>query len=536
MDIMAFVEVSQGPLRGARSITDGGLEYNQFLGIPYAKPPVGNLRFQSPQSPEPWENVRDATQFDQNNISCQLNILTGGTTGSEDCLYLNVYTPEVTPEITLRPVMVFIHGGGFIGGNGTLKSENGPDYLLENGMVVVTINYRLGILGFLSLDIPEAAGNMGLKDQVKALEWIRDNISGFGGDKNNVTIMGLSAGSASVDYLMLSPLAKGLFHKAILQSGSTLNHWAINLKTEDFTQQFVTELGYKGSFDDKHAIYELLLKTPADKLVSLSYLVTEKYTSDRLSFGFVPTVEKDFGNGDAFLTTSPFKLLKEGRFNKVPAIRGFCNKEGALTCWMKAHILNKLKEKKDFANVWPCQLNSESKNKYNLKFSTIYFDCEKVDEVWEDFFGDIDFAAGISIAGKISSRYAPVYMYKFSYVGDINYCRNMAAIIPNLTPIPINGAMHGDDNTYVWKIDADAYKNPNEQDILVRKRMVKMFSDFAKTGEPVRSTTNLIQTTWEPYKESSPVYLGIDKELSILEDYEPKKIAIFEELYENHFP
>ena len=163
---------------------------------------------------------------------------------------VNVFTPKVPVArllMQLLPVMVFIHGGGFVFGNGLAKFENGTDYLIEQNVVVVTTNYRLGAFEFLSLDIPEAAGNMGLKDQ--DLQWVQENIENFGGNKNDVTIFGISAGAASVEYQILSPLSKGLFHKAIMQSGSVLNPWAMdtpeNLK--DLGLKLAQELQYRGS-------------------------------------------------------------------------------------------------------------------------------------------------------------------------------------------------------------------------------------------------------------------------------------------------
>lgn len=410
-----------------------------------------------------------------------MSVKFGDIMGSEDCLYLNVYTPEVpSPRTSKKPVLLYIHGGGFMYGNGTLRN-NDPDYFLEYGIVVVTINYRVGVLGFLALDIPEATGNMGLKDQVKALEWVKNNISDFGGDKNKVTIMGISAGAAAVDFLLLSPMAKGLFHGAILLSGSTLNHWAITFKPMGLTRQLLKNFDYKGSLEDKYAIYEYFRTISVEELIPRSFEVSNKYVSDRFFFGFGPTIEKDFGNGDAFLTVNPYELLKSGKFNTVPAIRGFCSKEGAVTFTTKVHILKELKENQDFAKVWPCEFDSKVKDHYNTKFSSLYF-TENGNETWEDFFGDIDFIAGIWIAAKLSSRYAPVYLYKFSYDGSINFYKKMMEYIPNTVPVIMNGAMHADDFTYVMKFPSDLYKNPNEHDILVRKRMVKMFTDFVKTG------------------------------------------------------
>lgn len=145
--------------------------------------------------------------------------------GREDCLYLNVYTPPVDKQIEKLPVMVFFHGGGWQCGSG-ISGFYGPDFLLEHDIVLVSGNFRVGPLGFLSTGQEDCPGNNGLKDQVLILQWIRENIDRFGGDPNSVTVFGESAGGASGTYLMMSPLAKGLFHRVISQSGVNLDSWA----------------------------------------------------------------------------------------------------------------------------------------------------------------------------------------------------------------------------------------------------------------------------------------------------------------------
>lgn len=199
-----------------------------WRGIPYAAPPVGSLRWRAPQPVTPWSGVRLADRFSaaswQNGESCQA--LGGGDPGqfSEDCLYLNVWSPAERSEPL--PVMVWLHGGGFTLGAGGLPPYHGKA-LARRGVVVVTINYRLGHLGFFAhpaLDGEEGERlyNFGLLDQIAALRWVQENIAAFGGNRDNVTLFGESAGARSVLSLMASPKAKGLFHKAAIQSGYTL--------------------------------------------------------------------------------------------------------------------------------------------------------------------------------------------------------------------------------------------------------------------------------------------------------------------------
>ncbi len=191
-----------------------------FRGIPYAKPPVGALRWRMPEPLPPWSGTRDATQFGAAapQASTLLAGLSGGAVGmqSEDCLYLNVWTPAC--DGAKRPVMVWIHGGAFALGAGHQTIYHGQ-HLAARGCVVVTINYRLGAFGFLALE-DGASGAEGLADQIRALAWVKENIAAFGGDAGNVTIFGESAGGMSVAALLASPMAQGLFHKAIAQSGA----------------------------------------------------------------------------------------------------------------------------------------------------------------------------------------------------------------------------------------------------------------------------------------------------------------------------
>jgi para-nitrobenzyl esterase len=207
------VRVTGGDIAGSRADT-----LNTYLGIPFAAPPVGDLRWRSPQPVQPWKGVKTADKF---SASCAQTVpwMTGPQ--SEDCLYLNVWSPEKASKL---PIIVWIYGGGFRGGSASQAQFNGAN-LAKHGAVVVSLNYRLGILGFfghpeLAAESPHhASGNQGIQDQIAALRWVKSNIASFGGDPGRVTIMGESAGAGSVSILIASPLAKGLFQRAIAESG-----------------------------------------------------------------------------------------------------------------------------------------------------------------------------------------------------------------------------------------------------------------------------------------------------------------------------
>lgn len=215
------VAVKAGVLRG---VTEGDVSI--FKGIPFAAPPVGELRWRPPQPVTPWEGVRDAGEYGPNCAQGGWGAAPGTIAegSSEDCLYLNLWTPVGAKTGDKYPVMVWIHGGGFVGGSGAGAGTAG-DAFAKQGVILATINYRLGRLGFfafpaLSKEHPEEPkGNYGFMDQIAALKWIQENIAAFGGDPGNVTIFGFSAGGVSVHSLMTIPAAKGLFHKVISESG-----------------------------------------------------------------------------------------------------------------------------------------------------------------------------------------------------------------------------------------------------------------------------------------------------------------------------
>lgn len=213
------VETTCGWIEGVR---EGRFEV--FKNIPFAAPPIGPLRFKPPQLPQKWDGVRDCTAYGPRAVQDRSKPENAGAWMSEaDCLNLNVWTPGVDQQ--KRPVLVHIHGGGLCWGANSDAGSEGQRFAQDREIVVVSIQYRLGVLGYLHLrhllgEEYAQSGNCGLLDQVAALRWVRENIERFGGDPENVTIMGQSAGGRSVGGLLVTPQAKGLFHKAILQSGA----------------------------------------------------------------------------------------------------------------------------------------------------------------------------------------------------------------------------------------------------------------------------------------------------------------------------
>ncbi|MGH7367997.1 MAG: carboxylesterase/lipase family protein [Candidatus Rokuibacteriota bacterium] len=242
MDVL--VETRRGAVRG---VAENGLAV--FRGLPFARPPVGPRRFRPPEPPEPWAGVREAARFGtsaaQNGALVGPLMSLGINRTGEDCLYLNVWTPGL--DRARRPVLVWIHGGAFVLGSGSQMLYDGATLARRGDVVVVTINYRLGALGFLRLRdhfgprLP-ATGNEGLLDQIAALEWVRDEIATFGGDPDNVTISGESAGAMSCATLLGVPRARGLFRRAILQSGAANYVWPRDTAAR-LADQMLAELG-----------------------------------------------------------------------------------------------------------------------------------------------------------------------------------------------------------------------------------------------------------------------------------------------------
>jgi para-nitrobenzyl esterase len=309
------VDTAQGKVRG-RWIDDG--KEKAFLGLPYAAPPVGNLRWKAPEPPAAWNGTRDATKFGNRCEQWHIwdDYIFNDAGPSEDCLYLNVYAPAKTKQGSNLPVMVWIHGGGFLAGSGSEPRYTNPA-LVAKGVIVVTLNYRLNVFGFLaSEDLAKEqgghAGNYGLMDQVAALRWVKSNIAAFGGDVNNVTIFGESAGSFAVSALTVAPSAQGLFQKLIGESGAFFGGAIPMTSTTERArrdQSFVNSLGAKN--------LEELRSMPADKIL-------EAVQKQRGVF-FSPVVD------GAFLPESMPEAYAAGRQAHVPSIIGWNRDERAGT-------------------------------------------------------------------------------------------------------------------------------------------------------------------------------------------------------------
>ncbi|XP_042866021.1 venom carboxylesterase-6-like [Penaeus japonicus] len=358
-DAPVEVALRQGRISGASERAGWGRHLYSFRGIPYAEAPKGALRFRDPQAAGSWVGVRNGSFTPP--VCPQVDATPGEggeavVKGEEDCLYLNVFTPR--PFVSDLPVMVWLHGGAFlVGGAG----EYAPLPLLTRDVVLVTLQYRLGTLGFLSTEDSVLPGNLGLKDQTMALRWVKDNIRDLGGDPDKVTLFGQGAGAASAHFQVLSQHAKGLFRRAILQSGNALTPWALRKDHKETAfiigQVFNCSAANKTSNSssagglNSTALLDCLRKLPFQQLTVIpSAFVTWLSTPQVMT----PRVD------GAFLRAHPASLLQSGIYNEVDLISGVTEVEAALPAL--ATLSNPTLQKalfNDFASVAPATLGME---------------------------------------------------------------------------------------------------------------------------------------------------------------------------------
>ncbi|KAK5649340.1 hypothetical protein RI129_000369 [Pyrocoelia pectoralis] len=412
-----LVQTPLGKILGFYRSSFEGRIFSAFEGIPYAKPPVGDLRFEAPQPASPWKDVLNANTLYTCKQAATSFIPVSGT---EDCLYLNVYVPKAEPsENDNYDVIVNIHGGAFMMGSGSFA---GPRYLMDRDIVYVNLNYRLGILGFLSTEDGILPGNNGLKDQQLALKWVQAHIKQFGGNPKSVTLMGLSAGGASVHFHYFSPKSKGLFHRAISQSGNAVMSWALQKGALQKTKKLAVSLNCPVT--DTRTIVNCLKAIPVDDLV---YTTKEFY--DMAQFPLAPfapvvEVESDF----SFLTKHPYKQLEDGEVNDLPWMTWISRDEGIIGTMFLTKILDQVEKNWnewsehlfDYKYVCP----DAKKKEIAEKIKSFYFKNEKIcksntkllTKVFGDRLFNVGFETAIQMQAKVTNSpiYAAIYSYEQS--------------------------------------------------------------------------------------------------------------------------
>lgn len=453
-----IVKTDRGNVEGKMS-SHG--QVREFLGIPYAAPPVGPLRWKAPQPQAKWHGTRQATSFGsrcmQANLFHDMNFRDPGP--SEDCLTLNVWTPAKDKHAKL-PVMVWIFGGGFVAG-GTSEPRQDGQYLAQKGVLVVSMNYRLGIFGFFALpalaaESPQkASGNYGLIDQVAALQWVRHNIAKFGGDPNKVTIFGESAGSMSVSAQMASPMAQGLFVRAIGESGGAFKGARPGLQPADVAESEGERFAQKafGNSD--------LASLRAVSATDLLNAATTKSGGNIMAFR--PDID------GAFLPESVADIYAQGKQAHVPLLAGWNMDEG------KGQIVNAPQQPTVASLQEMANQRFGSRAKDFLKAYSAKDDAQAV-RVSEDFAGDdfIAYSTWAWLEAQVKTGNAPVYRYRFD-LGSPGDIYHSAAI----------GAFHSDDIEYVFgTLDSRRGAKWRPEDYKLSELIGNYWTNFAKTGNP----------------------------------------------------
>ncbi len=474
--------IDTGQLRG--TLVDGVLA---FRGIRYASPPVGELRWRAPQPAAAWEGIRPATDYGATCAQPNSAMLWFPLANpSEDCLTLNVWTPELRPRQKM-PVMVWIHGGGFSQGSGNLPQLNGTA-IPRQGVIVVTINYRLAMFGFLAhpalVTDGETAGNYGLLDAVAALQWVQRNIAAFGGDSARVTIFGESAGADMVNYLMVSPAARGLFAQAISQSSSVgmapiprlAQRVGFNPPAEQLANSYIEKLALPGTAD----LAATLRALPTEQLLAA---MGER---DR----FTPIVD------GRVLPDQPGRLFAMGRQQKVPYMTG--------------------------GNSWEASLGRMIGGGFSPAFAAKLVPAADKDRLYaglsgealdDAIFGDlVILSQSRFLADQMCALQVPVYAYYFSWVAEDRLVRQP-------------GAAHADDIAFVMgTLDAETdLSRVTAQDEAISRLMSRYWLQFAQSGNPNKPDA----PDWPVYKPGSAQVLEIGAEVEVRKEFLAERMAYY---------
>ncbi|XP_056633703.1 venom carboxylesterase-6-like [Diorhabda sublineata] len=514
-----LVTLPNGKLRGI-SLTapiTGNLTYYAYLRIPFAAPPVGNLRFQPPQPPANWEGILEANNV---SVSCY-QVQATDKYESEDCLYLHVYSPVKPTDTRKLPVVVEIYGGTFLKGHASYNNKAGA-FLMSYGVVLVTFNYRVGPFGFLSTGDTVIPGNMGLKDQQAALRWIQQNIEYFGGDPQKVTIMGQSAGSASVTYQLLSPGSAGLFRAAIGNSGSALCNWANKMNAVDTAYGIAAEID--PSFDRSRSTQELadfLLSVDASAIVSTQYHF----------YVFPPVLEVP--HDGAFITESMYTLVETGAFNKVPVLMGF-NSEEYISKGKDMNLLAKYAQQFDnnprlLVDGDMSITDDAVKLEVGQKIRQIYAgDGLLVDNLGKliQYYSDNTFIRAIIKFADLVSHHVNVYLYEFTYHGEIG---GQSIYVPGIGRVG-----HGEEQKYFWA-NFDSYDQYPESDRLVQQRYIRLLVNFITYLNPTPANDELFgNVIWSNAQSPYFSYMDIGENLVLMQNPRNFSYVPWVELYEQY--
>ncbi len=495
------VSLHAAPVRTDAGSVEGVLQdsVRAFKGIPFAAPPVGDLRWRAPQPVKRWSGVRPATAFAP---ACP-QIQTGNAAmgfpvlpTSEDCLYLNVWSP-VAPSSKPLPVMVWVYGGGFMGGATSFPGYSG-EALAKKGVIVVSVAYRLGALGFLAhqeLSAESAArgsGTYGLMDLIAGLQWVKRNIAAFGGDPGKVTIFGESAGATAVSMLAASPKAAGLFHRAISESGGAFGAPRVGEEGGQTTPvlalaerrgaALLAQLGVKRIADAR--------RLPADTIVQ--------------SAGSAPNVYWPVLDGDV-LPDDPYVLYEARKYNDVPVLAGINSDEGALFVPVsdaKQHDASVRAGYGRFADeilaAYPATSDAQALRSARDLFS-------------DTIFGWPTWTWARLQTGTGGSK---VFLYHFSHRAPRPGGRDTGDV----------GALHGSEIAYVFQQPSPAW---TAADRALSDRISTYWVNFAKSGDPNGPGS----PSWPAYRANSPMLLNLDSEPRLMPIPGIERMAVLDRYY-----
>ncbi|KAK3096170.1 hypothetical protein FSP39_024002 [Pinctada imbricata] len=518
--ILSFVHVSgtivkteKGRVRGFHQRVRGE-SLDVFYGIPFAKPPIGDLRFKHPIPPDPWTGVYDATHLPnacyQHPDTMFVNhsgaeMWNPNTLASEDCLYLNIWVPRTKTRD--KAVMIWIYGGSYSFGSASLDVYNGAILAASNDVIVVSMNYRVGSLGFLAADTPEAPGNCGLFDQLMAMDWVQTNIHSFGGSPYNVTLFGESAGAASIGLHLVSPLSRLKFNRAILQSAGPQAPWAVISKSQAFDRS--RELGKRFncvSSDPTTLIRCLRSRNVTDFPTKDFDTITVGITQ----FPFVPIVD------GSFLVSHPMDALETGNFKKVPLLLGTNKHEGTYFLIYGLPYVFKITDDsliteerfrmvmRTFFNYYPQypKVINPFVMDAIIHFYTPWINSKNESLLRDrvgDSIGDLNFVCPtVNFAEYYARENLDVYFYEFNH----EYTTN---------PWPDwMGVMHGDEIMFVFGEPLNNSKGYTHEERKLSKKMMEFWSNFAKTGNPNKSPGKSRSTEWPLHTHTERLYLSLD--------------------------
>ncbi|XP_076669783.1 acetylcholinesterase isoform X1 [Andrena cerasifolii] len=505
------VHTRKGKVRGKTMTATTGKEVDAWFGIPYAQKPLGPLRFRHPRPAERWSGILNATALPNSCVQI-LDTVFGDFAGatmwnpntplSEDCLYVNVVAPR--PRPTSAAVMVWIFGGGFYSGSATLDVYDHKTLVSEENVILVSMQYRVASLGFLYFGTSDVPGNAGLFDQMMALQWVRDNIAAFGGNPENVTLFGESAGAVSVSMHLLSPLSRHLFSQAIMQSGSPTAPWAIISREESIVRgiRLAESVGCPHDPNNLQEVTDcLLLKDPVE-------LVKNEWgTLGICEFPFVPVID------GAFLDETPQRSLATTSFKKANILMGSNTEEGFYFIIYYLTELFRIDGTEDVKVSREQYISAISElNPYVSQIGRHAIIYEYTDWMHPDdphvnrnaldkIVGDYQFTCNVN---EFAGRYADtgnntVYMYYYKH-------RSANNPWPRWT-----GVMHADEISYIFGEPLDPSRGYTEEEVNLSKRMMRYWANFAKSGDPNVGDPGAREPPyWPPHTAAKKEYLTLD--------------------------